>query len=94
MAPRSEWKPSRGITASISRVSSSLVLLLKMVTRSTFPFPCRALTSQKVRSSQSAHPLQLLHLIDGGLVGPESVAAVNQHDRLGHTLKIDRPVKG
>ena len=94
MAPRSEWKPSSGMTASISSVSSSFVLLLKMVTRSTLPLPCSAFTSQNVRRSHLPAALELLHLADRGLVGPESVAPVNQHDGLGDALEIHRPVEG
>ena len=71
-----------------------MVLLLKMVTRSSLPFPCRAFTSQNVRSSHRLSAVQLLHLIDRGRMGPEPIAPVNQHDRLGDALEVDRPVEG
>ena len=82
------------MTASISSVSSSLVLLLKMVTRSTLPFPCDRLDLPEGPQLALARALKLLHLVDRGLVRPESVAPVDQHDGLGDALKVDRPVEG
>ena len=51
IAPSEEMKPSWGITQSIGSVSSSLVLLLKMVTRSIRLDPPISFSSQNVRNS-------------------------------------------
>src|SRR5438046_763526 len=51
MAPSEETKPSCGSTTSIASVSSSFVLLLTMVTRSTRASPWIPFSSPKVRSS-------------------------------------------
>src|SRR6266853_1995264 len=38
--------------------------------------------------------VELLHLIDSGLMGPKPVAPVDEHDRFRNALEIYRPVEG
>src|SRR5580765_6617017 len=37
--------------------------------------------------------MELLYLIDGGLVRPKPVPPVDQHDRLGNALQVYGPIK-
>ncbi len=41
-----------------------------------------------------AAAVELLDLIDGGLMGSKAIAPVDEHDRLGNALEIHRPVEG
>ena len=82
------------MTASSSSVSSSLVLLLKIVTPSSLPVPVDRLHLPERPQLAPALPAQLLHLIDRRRVRAEPVAPVDQHDRLGDALQVDRPVEG
>ena len=94
MAPRSEWNPSWGSTASNGRVSTALVLLLSSVTRSIRSPPSIACTSVKVRTSHLPCLPQPLDFADGRRMSAESVPTVDQHDRPSDAGEVHHPVEG